>query len=66
MSGTPASSNILWLDEATLVRYPTNQENCVFRVAATEYNTGDNSCAIELDELPRWSVPTQVVTPLQR
>lgn len=66
MGGTPAASHILYVDEATLVRYPVGHENCVFRVAATEYNTADNSCTLELDELPKWSMPTQIVNPLAR
>lgn len=63
MGSTPPASNILWFDEAKLehlMGFPRGQENCIFRVAATEYNTSDNSCKLELDQLPRWNLSTQV------
>lgn len=64
--GTPPASNILWVDQFTLSRFaflPVTHRNCVFRVAATEYNMSDNSCKMELDELPKWSLSTQIVNP---
>jgi hypothetical protein len=64
MSGTPAASNVMWVDEYYYQQIeiaPRGHENSMFRVAATEYNTADNSCKLELDELPRWDLSTQVV-----
>lgn len=66
MDGTPATSNIMWVDEGKITRVgetPASQRNCVFRVAATNYNVADNSCQMELDQLPKWSVPTQIANP---
>lgn len=62
LSGTPTTSHIVWMDEARFdhVVKPKGHENCVFRVVATEYNTSDNSCKLELDTLPRWNLATQV------
>lgn len=64
MSSTPPASNILWFDEGRfelLMGFPKGHENCMFRVAATEYSTSNNSCKLELDELPRWDLSTQIV-----
>lgn len=64
--GIPPASNILWIDDVTFEEYatiPLSHHNCVFRVAATEYNASDNSCKLELDELPKWSVATQIANP---
>src|SRR5688500_7064460 len=64
MSSTPPASNIMWFDEGKfeyLKGLPYGHENCIFRVAATEYSTADNSCKLELDELPRWNLSTQIV-----
>lgn len=64
MSSTPPASNIMWFDEGKfehLLGFPEGHENSIFRVAATEYSTSDNSCKLELDELPRWSLSTQVI-----
>lgn len=66
MSGTPAASNIMWLDDAYLIRVgkiPASHQNTVFRVAATNYNVSDNSCQMELDQLPKWNVATQIANP---
>lgn len=55
-----AEANRLAMDTQQL---PASHRNCVFRVAATTYNASDNSCVIELDQLPKWSVPTQIANP---
>lgn len=65
MSGTPAASNIMWVDEFYYEKIPSpprGHENTIFRVAATEYSTGDNSCKMELDQLPKWSLSKQIVS----
>lgn len=62
LTGTPLTSHITWVDEGKFehVVIPRGHENCVFRVAATEYSTSDNSCKLELDTLPRWNLANQV------
>lgn len=37
-----------------------SQDGTVFRVVATEYQSSDNSCRMELDQVTRWQVPTQI------
>lgn len=32
----------------------------LFKVVATEYSSRDNSCRLELDQVTRWQVPTQI------
>lgn len=64
--GNPPATHVLWVDEFYYQRYatlPATHRNCVFRVAATEYDSASNSCKIELDELPKWSVATQIANP---
>ena len=39
-----------------------SQDGTIFRVVATEYNSSDNSCHMELDQVTRWQVPTQIST----
>lgn len=66
MSGTPSNTTLMWLDEAKLSHYtgfPRGHENCVFRMAATTYNTKDNSCVVELDTLPKWDLSNQITHP---
>jgi carbohydrate binding protein with CBM4/9 domain len=66
MSGTPAASNIMWVDEfkfEQIPAFPDGHQNSIFRVAATEYSTSDNSCKIELDQLPKWAIATQIANP---
>jgi hypothetical protein len=38
----------------------TGLDGTIFRVVATEYSTRDNSCRLELDQVARWQVPTQI------
>jgi hypothetical protein len=40
---------------------PTDALNgTIFRVVATEYQTSDNSCRLELDQVATWQIPTQI------
>lgn len=38
----------------------TTIDGTIFRVVATEYSSSDNSCRLELDQVSRWSTPTQI------
>jgi hypothetical protein len=35
-------------------------DGTIFKVVATEYNSSDNSCRLELDQVTRWQIPTQI------
>jgi hypothetical protein len=37
-----------------------NIDGTLFRVVATDYSSGDNSCRMELDQVARWQIPTQI------
>ncbi|MBX6382013.1 MAG: hypothetical protein IRZ07_03415 [Microbispora sp.] len=39
---------------------PREHDGTVFRIVATEYNSADNSCRLELDQVQTWSIPTQI------
>lgn len=39
---------------------PIELDGTVFKVVATEYNSSDNTCTLELDQVTNWSVPTQI------
>jgi hypothetical protein len=66
MLSAPPASNVLWIDDMrfeAINRLPDAHRNCVFRMAATTYSTSDNTCTVELDQLPKWSLPTQIANP---
>lgn len=42
---------------------PWGHDNCTYRVVSTTYSSADNSCVLELDTLPKWSLPTQINKP---
>ena len=36
-------------------------DGTIFRVVSTTYNSSDNSCVLELDQVPAWNTATQIV-----
>jgi hypothetical protein len=40
---------------------PSTHAGAVFKVVATNYDTTDNSCRLELDQVTTWSLPGQIV-----
>lgn len=40
---------------------PATHTGAVFKVVATNYDSSDNSCRLELDQVTAWSLPGQIV-----
>lgn len=42
---------------------PSTHAGALFKVVATNYDSSDNSCRLELDQVTAWSLPGQIVRP---
>lgn len=56
----PPQAAALDLDHGT-TSPPRVHDGTVFKVVATNYDAGDNSCRLELDQVSLWSLPGQIL-----
>lgn len=56
----PPAGDIANFNHGTLAPPPAHA-GTVFKVVATNYDSGDNSCRLELDQITTWSLPGQII-----
>lgn len=56
----PPQADMTNVDHGTTAP-PATHTGSVFKVVATNYDSSDNSCRLELDQITQWSLPGQIV-----
>lgn len=56
----PPQADMTSINHGTIAP-PATHTGTVFKVVATNYDSSDNSCRLELDQVTQWSLPGQIV-----